>query len=179
MRQLLSIFASLIVLLSVVSSSFAEISTVRNFYQFDDRILTSGQPREELLKSAAEDGIEVVINLVPTTEGIYNPNEGKILQSQGIQYFHNPVSWSSPTQAELETFLNAMKEAEGKKVLVHCWSNARASAMVYAYRVSKAPENQEAELENLKKVWKEIAGYDLETNKTWQKFLAENVNKAQ
>lgn len=178
MRIVPLILSILILSLTTITSSFAEMSDARNFYQFDDRVLTSGQPDQTLLEKADEDDIEIVINLVPQSEGIYNPKEGEILQRQGIQYIHNPVNWSSPKESELKSFLAAMKQAEGKKVLVHCWSNARASALVYAYRVSKAPDTKPAEFERLQTVWKDVAGYDLETNQTWQNFLKRNVGSS-
>lgn len=179
MRFVTLMLSVVILSLAAVSGSVADISDARNFYQFDDRVLTSGQPDQTLLEKADEDGIEIVINLVPKTESIYNPMEADILQSQGIQYIHNPVNWNAPKESELKSFLFAMKKAEGKKVLIHCWSNARASALVYAYRVSKAPDTKAAEFERLQTVWKDVAGYDLATNQTWQKFLKQSVGSSQ
>ena len=179
MRNLALFFSAIIFSFTALSTSFAEISSARNFYQFSDRILTTGQPKQELLENASEDGIEVVINLVPQTEAIYNPKEGEILQSQGIEYIHNPVSWGSPKASQLQSFLEVMKNVGDKKVLIHCWSNARASAFAYAHQVSNDPQTRSSQFENLKKVWKDIAGYNLEANQTWLKFLDENVGAVQ
>ncbi len=163
----------------MTSVAYADISKARNFHSFDENLLTSGQPDQSILETAGDDGIEVVINLVPTSESIYNPKEAEILEEQGIKYIHNPVNWSDPKPSELESFLDAMKQAEGKKVLVHCWANARASAFAYAYRASQSPESAEQGYEDLKQIWKDVAGYNLDGNKTWQDFLKTNITKAQ
>lgn len=178
MRLFALTLTSLAFVFGLASASFAEISKARNYYKFSDRVLTTGQPSQSLLENAAKDGIEVVINLVPPSESIYNPQQAEILKSQGIEYIHNPVNWGSPKVSELKSFLQAMDKIGDKKVLVHCWSNARASAFVYAHRVSQVPQNKAAELENLKKVWEDVAGYSLETNQTWLNFLEENTAKA-
>lgn len=170
---------SLGLFLLAISVSFADIGTVRNFYPFSDRVLTSGQPDQAALESAAEDGIEVVINIVRPSEWVYNPREQEILERQGINYFHTPVNWRSPKKEELDAFLAAMNQAGDKKILVHCWSNARASALVYAHRVLQKPENRPEELQNLKKVWKDVAGFDLDSNRTWTRFLAEHTGPTQ
>ncbi len=177
MRILSIALISIIINFCIATTSFADITKARNFYSFSDNVITSGQPKQALLETAAEDNIKVVINIVPETEGIYNPNEAKILEEQGIKYFHVPVNWRSPKESELQAFLDVMDSVGDQKTLVHCWANARASALVYAHRVSKAPETQEEELERLKKVWSEVAGYSLENNQTWMKFLGDNVPK--
>ena len=164
------------ILVSLTSqSSQADLQNTRNFYQFSDRLMTSGQPDEDALKSAPHDGIDVVINLVPPSEGIYNPKEAEILAVQGVEYIHIPVSWRSPDAADLETFLAAMDRIGDKKVLIHCWSNARASAFAYAHRVSQAPGTRVPEWKRLRTVWSEVAGYQLETDQVWQAFLNDNV----
>lgn len=162
---------SLLGLVLSASAVFADIASARNFYQYSDGVLTSGQPSEQQLETAAADGIEVVINIVPQSESIYNPQEGAILQSQGIEYIHVPVNWRSPKPTEIEAFLAAMDSVGDRKVLVHCWANARASALVSTYRISQAPETRTAELETLDQVWSDVAGYDLETNTVWQSVI--------
>ncbi len=176
LAKLTSIILSFIFM---TSFAYAGISKTRNFHSFDENLLTSGQPAQSILENAAEDGIEVVINLVPASESIYNPKEAETLEKQGIKYIHNPVNWSNPKPSELESFLAAMKQAEGKKVLVHCWANARASAFAYAYRASQNPETAGQEYEELKQIWKDVAGYNLEGNNTWQNFLKTNITKTQ
>ena len=62
-----------------------------------------------------------------------------------------------------------------RKVLVHCWLNVRASAYVYAHRVTQHPDTQDAEFERLETVWSEVAEVELAMQPNWMTFLEENV----
>lgn len=179
MKQLtLTLTMMLGLILTTVGASFADIQSTRNFYAFSDRLLTAGQPSESALKNASKDGIEVVINLVPPSESIFNPEEEKILTAQGIEYVHLPVNWREPDPADLEKFLQVMKRAGDKKVLVHCWANARASAFAYAHRVSQAPDTQSSEWDRLRNVWSTVAGYNLDKDSVWMSYLKEHAVRA-
>lgn len=167
--------AAAIIAALAMTPAFADISEARNFYQFEPTVLTSGQPSASQLAEAADDGIEVVINLVPESEGIYNPDEGEILAAQGVEYIHVPVNWRDPKAEEFQSFLNAMDRVGDRKVLVHCWANARASAFVAAHRAIQAPDTQAAELAQLETIWSDVAGYDLAQNTVWQDYLADNI----
>lgn len=168
-------------LFSAISSeaAFADIRKTRNFYQFEENVLSSGQPNASQLSKVSEDGIEVVINLVPEHEGIYIPEERDILARQGIEYIHVPVNWVDPSSDEFERFIAAMDQVGDRKVLVHCWANARASALVTAYRALEAPETRDAELSKLSEIWRDVAGYDLQSNTTWQNYLTEHLPSTQ
>ncbi len=169
-----------IVLLSLsATAALADLTEARNFYEYSDTVLTAGQPTADQLSTAAEDGVEVVISVVPENERIFNPEQGDILAAQGIEYIHVPVNWRSPDDAEFDRFLDAMNSVGDRKVLVHCWANARASALVYAHRAIEAPETQAGELENLSRVWAEVAGYNLDANTTWQDYLDRNISRHQ
>ena len=166
---------ALILATLAMTPAFADINEARNFYQFEPTVLTSGQPSASQLAEAADDGIEVVINLVPESEGIYNPQEGEILAAQGVEYIHVPVNWRDPKAEEFQTFLNAMDRVGDRKVLVHCWANARASALVAAHRAIHAPGTQAAELDQLETIWSDVAGYDFARDTVWQEYLADNI----
>ncbi len=161
------------------TAALADITKARNFYEYSDKVLTAGQPTADQLSSVADDGVQVVISVVPENESIYNPEQGDILAAQGIEYIHVPVNWRSPDDAEFDRFLDAMNSVGDRKVLVHCWANARASALVYAHRAIETPETQAAELETLDRVWTEVAGYNLDANTTWQNYLDRNISRHQ
>ena len=170
--------AAMAVILTFVSPAFADITQERNFYQFTPNVLTSGQPSADTLATAAEDGIQVVINLVPESEGIYNPDEQSILEAQGIEYIHVPVTWRNPQSEEFNAFIAAMDTVGERTVLVHCWSNARGSAMVTAHRAMQSPQTQDDELARLETIWSDVAGYNFASDEVWQGFLAENLEGA-
>lgn len=171
--------AAIIAATLTMTPAFADISETRNFYQFEPSVLTSGQPSATQLAEAADDGIEVVINLVPESESIYNPEEGDILVAQGVEYIHVPVNWRDPKAEEFQDFLKAMDRVGDRRVLVHCWANARASALVAAHRVVQAPDTQAVELEQLESIWRDVAGYDFARDTVWQDYLAQNIAGAE
>ena len=159
--------------LVTITPSYADITDVRNFYQFSDNVLSAGQPKRRQLERVSEDSIEVVINIVPAYESIYEPDEAEILRKQGIEYIHTPVNWESPKASEIENFLVAMKKVDDRKVLVHCWVNARASALVHVYQMTQSSVNQAVEYESLRVIWDDIAGFSLDNNDTWQQVIKE------
>src|SRR5690606_16937081 len=61
------------------------------------------------------------------------PEEGNIVASLGMSYFHIPVPFDQPTAEHVKKFIRLMKVLEGEKVFVHCALNARVSAFVYKY----------------------------------------------
>ncbi|WP_299775506.1 protein tyrosine phosphatase family protein [uncultured Tateyamaria sp.] len=170
---------SLIGFFLAVTAAVAELSQARNFYQYSESVLTAGQPTEEQLKSAGAAGVEVVISVVPPSERVYNAKQGDILAKQGIEYIHVPVNWRAPDDASFDAFMAAMDKVGDRKVLVHCWANARASALVYAHRVLSAPDTQPQEFETLRSVWSDVAGYNLDADTTWQNYLADNIARVQ
>jgi len=165
------VIISLACYVATITESHADISDIRNFYQFSENVYSAGQPKRRQLESLSDDNVEVVINIVPTYESIYEPDEAEILREQGIEYIHTPVNWESPKASEIENFLAAMKKVDDRKVLVHCWVNARASALVHVYQMTQSSENQAAGYENLLVIWDDIAGFSLEQNDTWKQVI--------
>jgi protein tyrosine phosphatase (PTP) superfamily phosphohydrolase (DUF442 family) len=78
-------------------------------------------------------GFDVVINLaMPDSENALD-NEGALVAVTGMNYVHLPVDFEQPTAAHIHQFFKVMDAYEGKKILVHCVVNARASAFLYKY----------------------------------------------
>ena len=86
--------------------------------------------------------------------------------------------WTAPKASEFRQFMEAMSKVGDRKVLVHCWGNVRASALVTAYRVIKKPNSRAAELNQLEEIWREVAGADFSKNSTWQAFLDRSIKSA-
>lgn len=175
MRSISIALVTLVLFMSNPSNLLANINEARNFYQFSESVLTSGQPSATQLANAHNSGVKVVINLVPEYESVYNPNQENILANQGIEYFHVPVSWHNPSDNEFSAFLSAMDRVGDRKVLVHCWANARASALVTAHKVIRSKGTGTEELKQLDTIWSEVAGYDLVKNSKWQNFLRKSI----
>ncbi len=104
-----------------------------NFYQIAEDIGTSGQPTREQFANIAAQGYSSVINLAMHDSDNAIPEEGNIVASLGMSYFHIPVPFDQPTAEHVKKFIRLMKVLEGEKVFVHCALNARVSAFVYKY----------------------------------------------
>lgn len=102
-----------------------------NFYQVTEDIGTSGQPTREQFADIARQGYSSVINLAMHDSDNAIPEEGNIVASLGLSYFHIPVPFDQPTAEHVKKFIRLMKVLEGEKIFVHCALNARVSAFVY------------------------------------------------
>lgn len=106
---------------------------IQNYYKVDERIITGGQPTEGQIRSVAEDGYQVVVNLATVDPRYSLEDESVLAQSVGLAYHHIPVEWAAPTAAEFDAFVAVMQQNQDKRVLVHCAANYRASAFYGLY----------------------------------------------
>jgi uncharacterized protein (TIGR01244 family) len=140
---------------------------IQDFHRLSERIGTAGQPTTAQIGALAQSGYEVVINLRPAVDSLYN--ERQLVEQQGLEYVHIPVDWEAPTETDVQRFFEAMQARAAKKVFVHCARNMRASACMYLYRVQVEcvpPETAEADLYH---VWI--------PNSTWQKLIDDMLSK--
>jgi len=106
---------------------------ITNFVQNTENIGTSGQPTKEQFKNIAELGYCSVINLAMPDSDNAIPEEGSIVTSLGMNYFHIPVPFDSPTVEHLRQFIGIMESVDSDKTWVHCAVNARVSAFMFHY----------------------------------------------
>ncbi|WP_298928455.1 protein tyrosine phosphatase family protein [uncultured Ramlibacter sp.] len=111
------------------------LAAIPRFIALDDALATAGQPSEAQLAAVAAAGFEVVINLGLRDPSYALADEGKTAESLGMQYVHIPVEFSSPGLGDLARFSEAMAQAQGKKVFVHCRHNKRVPVFVALDRV--------------------------------------------
>ena len=52
-----------------------------------------------------------------------------------MDYVQVPVIWDAPSVSDFYAFAGAMQREPGKKTLLHCQANYRASAFAFLYRV--------------------------------------------
>lgn len=139
------------------------MDSILNFVQINDRLATAGQPTIEQFSEIKNAGYKVVINLaLPTSAGAI-PNERELVESLGMQYFHIPVAWESPTIEDFNQFATVMNTHANQSIFVHCAMNMRVSAFVYLYRRSHQKISEEQAKTDLSKIW--------HPNSTWQAFL--------
>jgi protein tyrosine phosphatase (PTP) superfamily phosphohydrolase (DUF442 family) len=116
-------------------------------------LVTSGQPTATALAGLGKLGFAADIYLAPITVSGAVRDEPDIVQRQGLAYVNIPIRFNEPTEADFDAFAAAMSKFQGRKVLVHCQVNMRASSMVFLYRalVLKVPPEQA--YESVAAVW--------------------------
>lgn len=126
-------------------------------------------PTAEQMKSAAEAGVQVVINLALKTSQGALENEDALVESLGMKYIQIPVEWSEPTRQNLEDFFNAMDAHKEDNILVHCQANYRASSFVMLYRIHRLGWKKEDAIPVMERMW------NPEDFPVWQKFIEANL----
>jgi protein tyrosine phosphatase (PTP) superfamily phosphohydrolase (DUF442 family) len=106
---------------------------IYNYREVDEQIITGGQPTESQLRSAAADGVQAVINLVPFQPGRSLPDEPGLVQSLGMDYYPIPVEWEHPKVSDFAIFELVMQGLGGRKALIHCAANFRVTAFCSLY----------------------------------------------
>jgi protein tyrosine phosphatase (PTP) superfamily phosphohydrolase (DUF442 family) len=140
-------------------------------YQFlDENLSSSGMPTSEQMKEVAEAGVQLIINLAPHDVPKAIPDEAGLVNSLGMKYINIPVTWRAPEAEALTRFMDVMDAHAGKKILVHCEANYRASAFVMLYRVLRLGWNKADAIPVMDKMW------NPEDFPVWEQFI-ENALK--
>ena len=146
-----------------------------NYYEYSPALLSSGQPTRAQFPAVRAAGVEAIINLAPVTDPGALPDEQAVVTALGMAYQHIPVDWDHPPRADLERFLAAMDQFQGRRVLVHCYAGSRASAFVFLYRVLKQGAPPAAARRTLETIWANNPGYELPKVPQWQQFIADGL----
>jgi len=124
-----------------------------NVVAISEKLVTSGQPRAEALALLGAQGYGAVINLAPPSAPDAVADEAAIVRRQGLEYISLPVPFDRPAPSDVEAFAAAMQRVGGRKLLVHCQVNMRASSMVFLYRAIVAREDADRAYEAVARVW--------------------------
>lgn len=127
--------------------------TAPNIVPINAQLVTSGQPTRESLTHLRAEGFDAVIYLAPSTVQDAIEDEPELLKAQGIEFVHVPIVFSKPTPADVEAAAAALERLQGKKVLVHCQVNLRASSIVFLYRTIWRHEDPAKAYESVSRVW--------------------------
>jgi protein tyrosine phosphatase (PTP) superfamily phosphohydrolase (DUF442 family) len=142
---------------------------IYNYLYYNEKLSSSGMPTTDQLKSVAEAGVKVVINLATSESEGAIPNEGELVSGLGMEYIHIPVDWNNPTNDDLINFLNAMDRHKDENILVHCQANYRATGFVALYRMLRLGWKKEDAFQDLRKIW------DPEGYPVWDMFIEDNL----
>jgi uncharacterized protein (TIGR01244 family) len=145
------------------------LSEIYNFLPLADDLLSSGMPTADQVAEIAQAGVQLVINLAPFDPARDLHDEASLVKSAGMDYLNIPVQWEAPTQADLQAFIKAMDANTGRKVLVHCRANYRATGFVTLYRILRLGWEPDAAFKNLRRIWKP------EDYPVWQEFIGQSL----
>lgn len=120
------------------------LDNIKNFYQVNNNLATSGQPTAEQFYIIKYSGYEAVINLALPTSNNALTNEGAIVTELGMVYIHIPVVWEAPKLDNVILFFAVMEALSNRKIWVHCALNMRVSCFVYLFQkyILQLPEKQ-------------------------------------
>jgi protein tyrosine phosphatase (PTP) superfamily phosphohydrolase (DUF442 family) len=141
-------------------------------YQFlDENFSSSGMPTADQLKEVAEAAVQLVINLAPHDVPKAIPDEAGLANSLGMDYINIPVTWRAPEAEALTRFMDEMDAQAGKKILVHCEANYRASAFVMVYRVLRLGWNKADAIPVMERMW------NPEDFPVWEQFIEDALKR--
>jgi protein tyrosine phosphatase (PTP) superfamily phosphohydrolase (DUF442 family) len=124
-----------------------------NLIAIDPHLVTSGQPSAAWLGTLREQGFEAVIYLAPPTVMDAVREEPLIVGRQGLIWANLPIKFDSPADSDFDSFAALLKSLRGKKVLVHCQVNMRASTLTFLYRTLVEGVDPSQAWEPVAKVW--------------------------
>ena len=145
------------------------MNDIYNFLAYNELLSSSGMPTAEQMRSVAEAGVQVVINLAPHDVSNALPGEPELVNSLGMQYVNIPVTWGTPTRDDLKTFMREMDAHSDKKIHVHCQANFRASAFIALYRILKLEWQIDEALEVMHRIW------DEDEYPVWKMFIEDTL----
>lgn len=113
----------------------APITGIENFRAVDDKVWRGAAPTTEGYRGLAQAGISTVVDL-RAEEGI--ERDVQVVTDLGMRMVRLPIrDGQTPSNEEIEMFLAAVRESEGK-VFVNCGAGVgRTGAMVGAYQVAQ------------------------------------------
>ncbi|MAC71318.1 MAG: phosphatase [Gammaproteobacteria bacterium] len=165
----LALIAAATVLLSqtalAVEEPPAELEGITNFRQYSATFASAGQPTADQLQAIADQGFERIVYIAFTNNTNALPDEDQIVKGLGMEYMQVPVDFSNPLPDDFYAFADSMQRNTGKKTLLHCQVNARATAFSFLYRVLYEDVPVAEAKEDMNTVW--------QPNEVWRDFIFE------
>jgi protein tyrosine phosphatase (PTP) superfamily phosphohydrolase (DUF442 family) len=146
------------------------LKEIYHYKSLSRQLSSSGMPTIQQLRSIAEAGVELVINLTPHHVSNAIPNEIQLVASLGMEYISIPINWNTPEDG-LNIFMDVMDANHEKKIHVHCEANFRASAFITMYRITRLGWEPEKAFEVMHSIWGEDA-YPV-----WKMFIGDRIKR--
>ncbi|GAB5500167.1 MAG: protein tyrosine phosphatase family protein [Pseudohongiellaceae bacterium] len=142
-----------------------ELTEITNFRQYSDTFASSGQPTREQFQAIADQGFERVVYIAFTNNTNALPDADQVVKGLGMEYTQIPVDFSNPLPSEFYAFADSVQRNTGKKTLLHCQVNARATAFSFLYRVIYEDVAVAEAKADMNTVW--------QPNEVWRDFIFE------
>jgi protein tyrosine phosphatase (PTP) superfamily phosphohydrolase (DUF442 family) len=167
----LKTFLGLIFLFVAANACIAQVMPLKapNVVEISTEWVTSGQPSADALANLKALGFDSVIYLAPPTVLDAVRDEQLIVTKQGLTFINIPIRFDQPTERDFENFSALLKSLSGRKVLVHCQINLRASSMMFLHRVITQKEEPRTAFEAVSKVWS--------PDPVWKRFMEGQLRK--
>lgn len=152
-RTILLLSLALLASSPALAQAQAPALAAPNVVTITPQLVTSGQPSPQALSTMGKMGFQAVIYLAPSSVRDAVKNEPELLAAQGIEFIHIPIPFNAPEESHVIAVSAALQRLKGKKVLVHCQVNMRASSMVFLHRVLHGKEDPAQAYEAVASVW--------------------------
>ena len=149
-----------------VAPNLAEITSFR---QYSATFASAGQPTREQFQALADNGFERVVYIAFTNNQNALPDADLVVKGLGMEYMQVPVDFNDPRPSEYYAFADSMARNEGRKTLLHCHVNARATAFSFLYRVLNEDIPIADAKADMNTVW--------QPNETWRDFIFEVLDQ--
>ncbi len=169
MISVVLLVGSLIASAQAVEEPASELAAITNFRQYSESFASAGQPTREQFQTLKEQGFERIVYIAFTNNPNAVADEDQVVKGLGMEYMHVPVDFANPLPDDFYAFADSMQRNTGKKTLLHCQVNARATAFSFLYRVIYEDAPLAAAKADMNTVW--------QPNEVWRDFIFEVLDQ--
>ena len=109
-------------------------SQIANFDKVSASLCRGAKPSPSGIQHLHESGIKTIVDLRRNDSD--SQNERKLAKCYGLNYFHLPMGYASPSATTILTFLDVVCNPKYQPVFVHCRQGAdRTGTLVGIYRL--------------------------------------------
>ncbi|MDV6316519.1 beta-lactamase hydrolase domain-containing protein [Idiomarina sp. HP20-50] len=120
----------LLVAFSVVIVSSNAVAGIESPKQVSEKLWVMGEPSSEQLAEFANQGGEIIINLLSQRE-MEDSEEAAIVTRNGMAYYHVPINGADGVTLENARMVDRiLLKNSDKKAMVHCASSNRVGALM-------------------------------------------------
>ncbi|MBY0270469.1 MAG: protein tyrosine phosphatase family protein [Burkholderiales bacterium] len=138
-----------------------------NYVENTPRISSAGMPTRSQFAGIANAGFDTVISLAPANVLGAHDDEEALVTQRGMRYFNIPVDFAAPMPEDFAQFARILDSQRGKRVLVHCQINLRASSFVFLYRAIALKEDPDQAYDDVLRVWQPA--------RQWRDFIRDTL----